>query len=483
MLYDSAIYLTYFLSIATTNQLAVASATNDSQSQIKTTSHALGVAALLGSVITLTICFRGGSLIKFLLGSGGFLNGVDMTSDVVAAAISYTRIRAYAAPLVVMGIIAQSISLATLDTRTPALAVLVASLVNIVGDVLLVVFCNFGLSGAALATTAASSASSIILLVETRKKVHRWRKNSSTESRSKKMNFISFPDIKSFLSLCKLAGPIFFVMIGKLICYSATTFRANSFGMLTVAAHSIMLRIFYFLCPFGDSFSYVAQSFLPTVIYGEDSGDHEVLPVDQSLNYGDGNTNEVISSCDGEHDESKKKIVKNIIDIIKKKCVGKKKNIDPSKSSIQNKNVKILLKRILVLASAVAVIDATVSKLILQRCSSIFTNDPIIQSLISEVPINIFYFMGSVLLHPLIMTFEGVILATRDLGYLVSSYCLTIGILLSLLQFRTITFSHVWRSLLMFQLIRFFLFGVRIFCKTIGGVTIKKDNNEEISSD
>jgi Na+-driven multidrug efflux pump len=108
MLIDNFFYFTYCLSIATTNQLATASATSNTPSKIKTTSHSLGVAAALGVMITSILFFFGKPLLSFCLGNGGIVNGVDMTPEVLSAALGYVRIRGVIAPLTVMGIIAVS---------------------------------------------------------------------------------------------------------------------------------------------------------------------------------------------------------------------------------------------------------------------------------------------------------------------------------------------------------------------------------------
>lgn len=63
MLCDNAFYLTYFLAMATTNQLATASAKSDDALQMKTTSHALGVASIMGLIITILIFAYGDTLL------------------------------------------------------------------------------------------------------------------------------------------------------------------------------------------------------------------------------------------------------------------------------------------------------------------------------------------------------------------------------------------------------------------------------------
>lgn len=418
MLCDNALYLTYFLAMATTNQLATASAKSDDSLQIKTTSHALGVAAILGLIISIVIFASGDSLLKFIIGSGGaMVDGMDLAKPIISLSWDYAKIRGVIAPLTIMGMIAQAVSLATLDMRTPALAVLAASIINVFGDVFLVAKVGMGLRGAAIATAAAGAASSLILIMESRKKVARWR----TSLPGDKTPFISLPDLTSFISLVKLAGPIFFVILGKLVCYSAMTLRASDFGMRSLATHNIMLRIFFFFCTFGDSFSLAAQSFLPKVLYS-----------------GGGN------------------------DSVNGNGYDKKAASEPKENTAIAKS---LLKRIFIMASIMAVTNSGLAKYIMENGGAIFTNDGAILSLLSD-PSRVFYMMGSVLLHPLIMTMEGSILATRDLGFLVGAYGFTMTVMLSLLKFSTSSFTQVWRALFSFQAIRSVVFGARVFAKT-----------------
>jgi Na+-driven multidrug efflux pump len=424
MLCDNAFYLTYFLAIATTNQLAKATAKEDHELQVKTTSESLGVASIFGVIIAITIFGFGDSILKYIIGNGGaIVNGFDMTAKVITLSWDYTKIRGIIAPISIMGMIAQSVCLSTLDTKTPALAVLSATIVNILGDIILVAKYNMGIRGAALATSAAGFVSSFLLIHESRKKVRKWRSmryqskpGDPIIKESRRQSFVNIPNVKSFVSLAKLAGPIFFVIIGKLICYSAMTLKASDFGMMSLAAHNVMIRIFFFFCVFGDSFSLAAQSFLPAALYGD----------------------------------------------------GDEKSIQENESDISNDHkrmTKSLLKRILAMAGTMSLVNSVLSRLILTRGGSFFTNDQQILSLLS-VPNRVLYMMGSVLLHPIIMALEGSILATRDLKFLVGAYTLTMSVMLSLLEFGTSSFSGVWRALFSFQLIRCIIFGFRVISKT-----------------
>ncbi|KAL7525380.1 hypothetical protein ACHAXR_000983, partial [Thalassiosira sp. AJA248-18] len=166
MLCDSSLYLTMFIAMATTNKLATAFAKHDLKEQIQTLSHVLGVSLVVGTIVLLLINFQGERLLASILGPAGatisvesakgVMKTVNLTPEVLRAALGYARIRSAVAPLAVMGITSQAALLCAQDTRTPALAVLIASVVNIVGDYIFVAKMRWGVRGAALATSMAS---------------------------------------------------------------------------------------------------------------------------------------------------------------------------------------------------------------------------------------------------------------------------------------------------------------------------------------
>jgi Na+-driven multidrug efflux pump len=184
--------------------------------------------------------------------------------------------------------------------------VAVASIVNVVGD--LALSPKWGIQGAAAATALATVASCIILVAKVRRTTSQWKikqemaeaivetyaesENTGMEQpllsssegvgtsagavnkvetditrrgATKEIPFWSLPDKAATIDLFKLAGPIFFVMMGKIACYSILTIRASNFGITPLAAHNIMMRVFFFFACFGDSLSQATQSFYPQV--------------------------------------------------------------------------------------------------------------------------------------------------------------------------------------------------------------------------
>eukprot|EP00804_Cyclotella_cryptica_P013258 CCRYP_007024-RB/>CCRYP_007024-RB protein AED:0.14 eAED:0.14 QI:0/0/0/1/0/0/4/0/545 len=253
MLCDSSMYLTFFIAMATTNKLANSFAKYDLEEQITTVSHVMAISLTVGIILFLGINFLGEGLLSSILGP------VDLTRQVLNAALGYARIRSAVYPLSVMGLTSQAALLCAGDTKTPTLAVLVASLTNIIGDYFFVAKLGFGVRGAALATSLASMMSNGILVSNL------WRAVQHTSV--SRLPFVSFPDRKSFVSLVQLAGPMFFVLVGKVMGYSAMTMRAGTFGLVSLACHNILMRLFFFFATMGDGLSHAAQTFMPGLLY------------------------------------------------------------------------------------------------------------------------------------------------------------------------------------------------------------------------
>eukprot|EP00956_Cyclotella_meneghiniana_P014532 scaffold21794_cov47-Cyclotella_meneghiniana.AAC.2 len=191
--------------------------------------------------------------------------GLDLTGEVVDIASRYTLIRATAAGFAITGSTAQSL-----------LLFLVATILNGVGDVYLVAYKGMGVLGAAIATSFATILSNSFLIWKGNKLTKQWRlalwaekysydKPPSSEkeidaftesipmaqqTQSKKElllpPFMSLPGRDSFRSFSLLAGPIFLIMLSRMVeCWYMTT-TANKFGFV-----------------FGDGVSQASQTFLP----------------------------------------------------------------------------------------------------------------------------------------------------------------------------------------------------------------------------
>ena len=162
MILDSAIYLCWFLGISTTNLLASTNPppSNDNE---PTKAHrniirnALSTASLLGVVVTLLLRFQATPITAAITGSAN--------AAIVPTAVTYVRLRSLAAPFAIVGQACQATCLTSGDVVTPALAVLAASLTNIVLDFTLCIKpFNYGIAGAAFATGVSNVVSTLVLL-------------------------------------------------------------------------------------------------------------------------------------------------------------------------------------------------------------------------------------------------------------------------------------------------------------------------------
>jgi Na+-driven multidrug efflux pump len=407
-LYDSEIYTTYFLAIATTNQLAPILAKKKWKELRERTSILMGLSLLLGSLI-MTVNFAfGRSLLKLMAG--------PLTEPgIVPLATNYVWIRTLVAPCVIIECVSQAFCLTNLDTKTPAIAVLVASIVNIIGD--LALSPTWGIQGAAVATALASLSSCAILANKVRKTTLVWKQKQEEEERqqatsrvedgsiatlgavdipSDHIPFFSLPDKQSLLDLLRLAGPIFFVMMGKVACYSIMTLRATKFGIVNFAAHNIMMRIFFFFSCFGDSLGQAAQSFFPQVAKDER---------------------------------------------------GK------------------LIQQLLGLSAVVGLFNFMCSNFILTRFGGFLTKEATIIEMMRRFAQ---YVSFSAMIHPFIMFLEGVMLAKRDLKFLVGLYLATLMVHFGFVFSPLCTsFQGLWRALVLLQGIRLIQFATRTWTKSI----------------
>jgi Na+-driven multidrug efflux pump len=187
---------------------------------------------------------------------------------------------------------------------------------------------------------------------------------------------------------------MFFVMLGKIACYGAMSVRATDFGVVNLAAHSIMMRVFFFFTCWGDSLSQATQSFLPKSLYPK--------PV--------------------------------------------------------KKDVRKIMKRLVIFASCVGSFIFLASRFILTKCGGYLTNDATVVAAIVKYSK---LASMSLLLHPFILLSEGSMIATRDFRYLISSYSITMAMHFGLLLLACSSFADIWRVFFTFQAVRVTLFGTR----------------------
>eukprot|EP00884_Botryococcus_braunii_P015819 jgi/Botrbrau1/2920/Bobra.0036s0053.2 len=148
-------YLLTGLCTATVSEVTTQLKENNHEKAGRLLATALIFAAGSGTVILCIIKVFGQYLIPI----------TKCPAELYAPAWSYMRVRAFAAPAVLIVMVAQAGLLAQKDSRTPLLCMMLQCLANVVGDIFLVKVYGMGLPGAAWATVAAQVLGAAALLM------------------------------------------------------------------------------------------------------------------------------------------------------------------------------------------------------------------------------------------------------------------------------------------------------------------------------
>ncbi|CAN0890418.1 Protein DETOXIFICATION 46, chloroplastic, partial [Linum grandiflorum] len=247
VLCDYICYVFMFLSVATSNLVATALARQDKSEVQHQISVLLFVALVCGVFMLFFTRFCGSWALTAFAGPKNI--------DLIPAANSYVQIRGLAWPAVLVGWVAQSASLGMKDSWGPLKALLVSTLVNGVGDIVLCRFLGYGIAGAAWATMVSQVVSAFMMINSLNKKGY----NAIS---------ISVPTFDDLLRILGIAAPVFITMTSKVAFYSLIIYYATSMGTHVVAANQVMSQVFGMCGVWGEPISQTAQSFMPELIYG-----------------------------------------------------------------------------------------------------------------------------------------------------------------------------------------------------------------------
>ncbi|XP_021738702.1 protein DETOXIFICATION 46, chloroplastic-like [Chenopodium quinoa] len=247
VLCDYVGFVFMFISVATSNMVATSLAQKDEDQVQHQISMLLFISLASGLLLfLLTKGFGEWALTAFV--------GVKNV-NLVSAANSYIQIRALAWPAILVGYVAQSASLGMKDSLGPLKALLIASALNGLGDIVLCTFLNYGIAGAAWATAASQIAAAYVMIDGLNRKGY---------------NGYSFsvPSTAELQVIAGIAAPVFVTMVSKVGFYGLLIYFATSMGSHVVAAHQVLLNIFGICSVWGEPLSQTAQSFMPELLYG-----------------------------------------------------------------------------------------------------------------------------------------------------------------------------------------------------------------------
>jgi Na+-driven multidrug efflux pump len=409
--FDGATYLFAFLNVATTNLYSGARAQSgphsDRAESVVRTSARVAVKSGIGLMLFLLVACR--PLLRLYIG-----DKAASTPGLLDAAADYVSIRALSMPTSLLLGVLQAALLGSKDSVTPLIAILYSTIVNVIGDYVLVSKLKWGLQGAAIATTLAQWAATAALVAPARAKLVRDHKLGifQTARTGGKDQVTS----KAFLGF---AAPVLTLILGKIAAFGFMTHSAASVpGQPTpLAAHQIILSLLFFCSPFLEVISQTAQTFLPP--FFAPVKDHVSKNLAQNPTYNvdkDARVQEWLGAG--------QKVATNLLGI----------------------------------GFCAAAFVASIVSLVPAYFSGIITTDSTVQAAVR--PLAKYLFMGAFFWAPVAVS-EGVLLARLELKYLAGIYILSTALLppaLLQIKFRQGTVAQIWGCFAIFQLFRAFFF-------------------------
>ncbi|KAL1833781.1 hypothetical protein ACET3Z_003432 [Daucus carota] len=244
---DDLGYVFMFLSIATSNLVATALAGQGKDEVQHQISVLLFVGLICGILMLLFTRFSGAWALTAFTGAKNV--------DIIYSANKYVQIRGLAWPAVLIGWVAQSASLGLKDSWGPLKALIVASAINGIGDVVLCTFLGYGIAGAAWATMA-SQVVAAYMMVE------------ALNNKGYNGFALSVPSFSELQNIYMLAAPVFVLMMSKVAFYALLVYFATSMGVQAVAAHQVMIQMYFMCAVWAEPLAQTAQSFMPELLYG-----------------------------------------------------------------------------------------------------------------------------------------------------------------------------------------------------------------------
>lgn len=195
-----------------------------------------------------------------------FVDLMGATPDVAAPAVSYLRIRALAAPAVLIVTAGHGAFRGHKNTRTPLVVAAGVNGLNLVLDPLLIFGLGLGLDGAALATVIAQYVGAVWFLRLIRSREMAARPRSIAES------------LPSLLALGR-NGALLTIRTGLLLAtFIVAASSATRVSPATIAAHQLVAQMFLLSAMLADAFAIAAQAMVgETAGRGEAGSLHELV--------------------------------------------------------------------------------------------------------------------------------------------------------------------------------------------------------------
>ena len=233
-----AFMLFNFLAYGTTPLVAAAWGRGDRQAASRVVTQAIGLALVIGTGATIFLELMWQPLLRVM----------QAGPDMLGPASEYLRIRALAAPAVLLVTVGHGAYRGMQDTRTPLLVTVGLNVINLVGDPLLIFVAGWGLRGAATATVVAQWTGAIWFLALLNK-------------RRRELGIPAYlPRLSEFGQLATIGTELIARTASLLAVFTVATAVAARIGTATVAAHQIAAQVWLFLALVLDSLAIAAQA-------------------------------------------------------------------------------------------------------------------------------------------------------------------------------------------------------------------------------
>ncbi len=233
-----------FLAYATTPLVAQAAGRGDDAEAGRVVQRALTLAVLIGAA----------ALVILVAGATLFVKVMQAGPEVVDPAVAYLRLRAFAVPALLIITAGHGAYRGFQDTRTPLYITLAVNGLNAVLDPLFIFGAGWGLEGAAIATVVAQWIGAAIFLLLLRRRGLRegW---PGTVPR--------LVELRPFLAI---GGVLIFRTLMLVSALAAATAAAARTGTIEVAAHQIVLQLWFLLAMIIDALAIAAQAMVGDLV-------------------------------------------------------------------------------------------------------------------------------------------------------------------------------------------------------------------------
>lgn len=235
----SFIYLlAVFLRMSTTAVVANAFGANDLNAQQKHFLHGIVFAVAIGVFIILL-----SPLLPFILGALFSVEGelLSLTRD-------YIQIRVWAAPAALINLVVLGVLLGRQQAKAAMFLVIFTNLVNVIGDVILIIGLDMHVHGAAWASFAAEWSTAIIGLLIVSKHLH--------------INKIPRLKWNGLALLARMNSDIFIRSLALQLCMVMMTGYASYYGTTIVAANAVLMQFLVLISLGLDGIAYSVEALI-----------------------------------------------------------------------------------------------------------------------------------------------------------------------------------------------------------------------------